>query len=202
MSFLVGPTQPAISDKVFLSSFLEQEAEQKSSFFLEMEELIADCIKGLGLALPVALIVALRAGRIVSHITALNLQNKVNDLSITVLKEQIVYQLKNLFTLYKDTTDINFHLPPEINLDQVAADLFFLEGTVQSLNEIHLSLLNQCTESPHFIQVLDVVISLGGGERMYQWAINSVSFYYLKAILEDQIRGLGRKKQISLKLNL
>ena len=128
-----------------------------------MEQLITASILSLGLAVPLALLVALRAGRMISEFTSLNLEGKVQELSITVLKEQIVYQLKLLFTVYKDTTpDVNF--PPGIDLGQVAEGLFFREETVLSLNEIHLSLLNHGTQSPHFVQALEFVLSsLGGG---------------------------------------
>lgn len=104
----------------------------------------------------------LRAGRLGTSINALNLEEKIDDLSITVLKEQIEYQLKPLLSIYKDTTDINFSLPPERNLEQVASSIFFQEETVQSLNDIYCSLLNQGTASPYFVQALEFRISFGG----------------------------------------
>lgn len=74
----------------------------------------------MGLALPVAILVAVRAGRMLHQMNSVNMETQITDLAVDVVKEKIVYQLKLLFAVYKDTTDIHFNPPPGINLDEVA----------------------------------------------------------------------------------
>lgn len=117
-----------------------------------MDILVSDYILSLGLTFTIALIVAFRAGQ-AREINSINLEEKVNDLTISALKEKRVSQLEILFRVYKDTTrDVN--LPAGVNLQEVAEHLFFSNESIQWLNQIYLDLVNQGTQSPHFAQAL------------------------------------------------
>lgn len=122
-----------------------------------MDLLVSDHIVSLGLTFSIALLVAFRAGQ-AREINSFNLADKVNHLTIDVLKEQIVSQLKILWRVYGDTTpDVN--LPTEIHLEEVAQRLFFLNQPIQGLNQIYVDLVNQSTQSPYFVQALEFVLS-------------------------------------------
>jgi len=69
-----------------------------------MDQLIADLISRMGLALPVAILVAVRAGQMIHQINSLNIEPKITDLAIDVVKENIVNQLEMLLIVYRDTT--------------------------------------------------------------------------------------------------
>lgn len=58
-----------------------------------MDSLISDFISRMGLALPVAILVGVRAGRMIHQINSLNMETKLTDLAIDVVKERIVNQL-------------------------------------------------------------------------------------------------------------
>lgn len=121
-----------------------------------MDLLISDHILSLGLTFSIALLVAFRAGQARER-NSINLEEKVNDLTINVLKEKRVSQLEILWRVYRDTTD-NMNLTTEVNLQEVAERLFFGDERIQSLNQIYLDLVNQSTQSPHFAQALDYVL--------------------------------------------
>lgn len=80
-----------------------------------MEQLIADFVSRMGLALPVAILVAVRAGRIINTIHSINMETKVTEVTIDVVKEKIVDQLSILLKVYKDTTE-GVSLPTGVNL--------------------------------------------------------------------------------------
>ncbi|KAK7370572.1 hypothetical protein VNO78_35192 [Psophocarpus tetragonolobus] len=124
-----------------------------------MEELIADFIGKMGLAVPLALLLAVRAGQMFHQRNSLNMETRVTDLAIDVVKDKIVDLLSILFRIYRDTTpDLN--LPTGVNLQDVSERLFFRDEGVQCLNQIYLDLVNQGTHSPHFAQALEYVLSL------------------------------------------
>jgi len=122
-----------------------------------MDLLIADFISSMGLALTVAILVAFKAGLMIHEINSLNMETKVTDLTISVIKERIVNKLSILLNVYRDTTgDVN--LPTGVNLQEVAERLFFSDSSVQWLNQLYLELVNQGTQSPHFAEVLNYVL--------------------------------------------
>lgn len=127
-----------------------------------MDQLVADLISRMGLALPVAILVAVRAGQMIHQMNSINMEPKITDLAIDVVLENIVKQLEILLRVYKDTT-ANVNLPTGVNLHDVAERLFFREKrSIPSLNSLYLELVNQGTQSPHFAQVLDYVLHFGG----------------------------------------
>lgn len=89
-----------------------------------------------------------------------NLETKITDFTVEVIKDQIVYELDIIFRVYRDTnpTDRNFHLPPGVNLQEVAEGLFFLDERVGPLHEIHLDLVSRGTQSDHFVQALQFLL--------------------------------------------
>lgn len=132
-----------------------------------MDQLVADFVSRMGLALPVAILVAVRAGRMINQIHTMDLERKVGDLAINVLKEKIVNQLQIEFRVYRDTT-VNVNLPAEVNLQEVTEHIFdisvterpyFLEERISSLNSIYCGLISQGTQSEYFLQVIQF---LGG----------------------------------------
>lgn len=89
-----------------------------------MEELIADFIGKMGLAVPLAILLAVRAGQMFHQMNSLNMETRVTDLAIDVVKEKIVDQLKILYRVYRDTTE-DVNLPTGVNLQEVSERLFF-----------------------------------------------------------------------------
>lgn len=126
-----------------------------------MDHLITDFISRMGLALPVAILVAVRAGQMLHLMDSMNIETKVTDVTMNVIKEKIVEQLSIIFRVYRDTTpDGNVNLPAEVNLQELSEHLFFRDESFQCLNQIYLDLVNQGTQSPHFAQALALVLSL------------------------------------------
>lgn len=52
-----------------------------------MEQLIADFISRMGLALPVTILVAVSAGKVIHTINSLNLETQITNLTVDVIKE-------------------------------------------------------------------------------------------------------------------
>jgi hypothetical protein len=105
-----------------------------------MDQLVADFISRMGLALTLAILVAVKAGH--HQMNSLNMEQKITDLAIGVIKENIVNQLEILFRVYRDTTgDVN--LPTGVNLQEVAERLFFIDESVQWLNQLYLDLVKR-----------------------------------------------------------
>ena len=125
-----------------------------------MDQLVADFVSRMGLALPVAILVAVRAGRMIHQMNSQNMETKVTDLTIDVVKEKIVDQLSILLRVYRETTE-DVNLPTGVNLQEVSARLFFGEARVNLLH-IHnkyCDLFSQGTQSEYFVQVIQF---LGG----------------------------------------
>lgn len=70
----------------------------------EMNELVADFVLQMGLALPVAILVAIRAGKMIHTITSMNMETKITHLAVDVVKEKIVEKLDIILSVYRDTT--------------------------------------------------------------------------------------------------
>lgn len=111
-----------------------------------MESLITSFISSMTLALPVALLVAIRAGQMIHKLHTLNMESQITDLTRDVLREKIVEQLSILLRVYRDTTE-NVNLPIEVNLQEVSARLFFLEDRVSFLDNLYKNLISQGTQS-------------------------------------------------------
>lgn len=118
-----------------------------------MDQLVADLISRMGLALPVAILVAVRAGQMLLEMNSLNMETKVTEVTIDVVKEQIVYHLEIIFRVYRDTTE-DVNLPTDVNLQEVSAHLFFVDERVSLLHNIYCDLLSQGTQSEYFLQVI------------------------------------------------
>lgn len=142
-----------------LPSFLEREAELQLQESFLMDSIVSDYILSLGLTFSIALIVAFRAGQ-AREINSINLEEKVNDLTISALKEKRVSQLEIMFRVYKDTTpDFYFELP---QVQEVAERLFFIDERIPYLNELYMDLVNQGTQSIPFSQALELGLSFVG----------------------------------------
>lgn len=123
-----------------------------------MDQLVADFVSRMGLALPVVILVAVRAGQMIHQMNSLNFETKVTDVTRDVIKEKIVDQLSILLRVYRDTTE-DVNLPTGVNLQEVSTRLFFVDERVSLLHNIYCDLLSQGTQSEYFLQVIQF---LGG----------------------------------------
>ena len=122
-----------------------------------MDQLVADFVSRMGLALPVAILVAVRAGRMIHQMNSQNMETKVTDLTINVVKEKIVDQLSILLRVYRETTE-DVNLPTGVNLQEVSA-LGEARVSLLHIHNIYCDLLSQGTQSEYFLQVIQF---LGG----------------------------------------
>lgn len=122
-----------------------------------MDQLISDFVSKMGLALPVAILVAVSAGRMIHQMNSLNMETKIKNLAVDVIKEKIVDQLEIVFQVYKDTTT-TANLPTGVNLQEVAERVLFSVDNIHGLNQIYLDLVNHGTQGIYFSQVLDYVL--------------------------------------------
>ena len=122
-----------------------------------METILFEYIVSLGLSLSIAILVAVRAGRMIHHINAINVETQVTDISKDVLKEQIIYQLEILYKVYRDTTE-GVHLPAGVNLQEVSTHLFFVDERVSLLNSIYCDLIAKGPGSEYFGQVIQFLL--------------------------------------------
>ena len=122
-----------------------------------MDQLVADFVSRMGLALPVAILVAVRAGRMIHQMNSKNMETKVTDLTIDVVKEKIVDQLSILLRVYRETTE-DVNLPTGVNLQEVSA-LGEARVSLLHIHNIYCDLLSQGTQSEYFLQVIQF---LGG----------------------------------------
>ena len=122
-----------------------------------MDQLVADFVSRMGLDLPVAILVAVRAGRMIHQMNSQNMETKVTDLTIDVVKEKIVDQLSILLRVYRETTE-DVNLPTGVNLQEVSA-LGEARVSLLHIHNIYCDLLSQGTQSEYFLQVIQF---LGG----------------------------------------
>ena len=108
-----------------------------------METILFEYIVSLGLSLSIAILVAVRAGRMIHHINAINVK--------------IIYQLEILYKVYRDTTE-GVHLPAGVNLQEVSTHLFFVDERVSLLNSIYCDLIAKGTGSEYFGQVIQFLL--------------------------------------------
>lgn len=123
-----------------------------------MDQLVADFVSRMGLALPVVILVAVRAGQMIHQMDSLNMETKVTDVTISVIKEKIVDQLSILLRVYRESTE-DVNLPTGVNLQEVSARLFFVDDRVSLLHNLYCDLISQGTQSEYFLQVIQF---LGG----------------------------------------
>jgi len=125
-----------------------------------MDQLVADFIFKLGLALPVAILLAVSAGRMIHQMNSWNMETKITNLAVDVVKEKIVDQLEIVFTVYKDTTPTgDGNLPTAVNFQEVAERVLWSVDNIHWLNQIYMDLVNHGTQSEYFLQVIQF---LGG----------------------------------------
>ncbi|KAL3575127.1 hypothetical protein D5086_023228 [Populus alba] len=122
-----------------------------------MDQLVADFISRMGLALPVAILVAVRAGRMTNQMKSQNMETKVTVLTIDVVKEKMVDQLSILLRVYGETIE-DVNLPTEVNLQKVST-LGEARVSLLHLHNIYCDLLSQGMQSEYFLQVIQF---LGG----------------------------------------
>lgn len=123
-----------------------------------MDQLVADFVSRMGLALPVVILVAVRAGQMIHQMNSLNMETKVTDVTRDVIKDKIVDQLSILLRVYRETTE-DVNLPTGVNLQEVSTRLFFVDERVSLLHNIYCDLISQGTQSEYFLQVIQF---LGG----------------------------------------
>lgn len=119
----------------------------------DMEKLVADFVLKMGLALPVAIMVAVSAGKMIPTINSINMERKITHLAVDVVKEKIVDQLEILLRVYRDTT-VDVNLPAAVNLQEVAERVLFSVDNIHWLNQIYLSIVNHGSQSEYFLQVI------------------------------------------------
>lgn len=116
-----------------------------------MDLLISEYITSLGLTLSIALLVAFRAGQ-ARNINSINMGNRLNQLTIDMLKERIVSKVEMLVRVYKETTPgLDFELPP---IEPIAQQILFTEESIPYLNSLYTSLIENGTQGEYFIQVI------------------------------------------------
>ena len=114
----------------------------------------------MGLALPVAILVAVSAGKMIPSINSLNIEPKITKVAVDVLKEKIVDQLAIVYKVYRDTTPTgDGNLPAAVNFHEVAERVLFSMDNIHWLNNIYMDIVNHGTQSEYFLQVLQF---LGG----------------------------------------
>ena len=115
-----------------------------------------------GLALPVAILVAVRVGQIIHQINSINMETEITNLAIDVLKEKIVQKLQIFYRVYKDTTPTGeFSFPTAVNFQEVAERALFSVDNIHWLNQIYLDLITNGTGSTYFVHILDVYGQIG-----------------------------------------
>ena len=147
---MVEPRQFSTS----LPSFLEEEAELHGNIFI-VDLLVSEYIASLGLTLSIALLVAFRAGQ-ARNINSINMEDKLNQLTIDALKDKIVSQVEMLVRVYRETTPgLDFELPP---IQPIAQQILFTEESIPYLNSLYTSLIENGTQAESFLQVLQFLV--------------------------------------------
>jgi hypothetical protein len=125
-----------------------------------MDQLVADFVSRMGLALPVAILVAVSAGRRIHRVNSRNMETEITNLAIDVLKDKIVEKLQIVSKVYKDTTPTgDGNLPTAVNFQEVAERVLFSVDNIHWLNQMYVDLANHGTQSEYFLQVIQF---LGG----------------------------------------
>ena len=123
---------------------------------LLMEQLLLDFISQMGLALPIVILVSIRAGRMLNEIRISEMETTITNLSLEIVKEEIVNRLDILWRVFRDFNG-RHDLPEKVNLQEACDRLFFSSG-MQDLNNIYLDLISQGAESEFFVQVFKFIV--------------------------------------------
>lgn len=118
-----------------------------------MDQLVADVILKLGLALPLAILVGIGAGKTIHTITTLNMETQIKDLAVDVVKGKIVEKLDILLRVYRDT-NVDVNLPAAVDLQAVSERVLFSVDSIHWLNHIYVCMVNHGSQSEPFLQVL------------------------------------------------
>lgn len=89
----------------------------------------------------------------IHQMNSLNMETRVTDIAIDVVKDKIVEQLTILCRVYRDTS-VDVNLPTGVNLQEVSAHLFFVDDRVSLLHNIYCDLIYQGTQSEYFQKVI------------------------------------------------
>ena len=128
----------------------------------DLSYLISQYILSMGLALPLAILVAFRAGRL-RGLTADNMEERLGDLAFDSVKEQINNKLTALFNQYMNMPNgIDYRFPGRLNIQQVAAHIHNDMEDLEVLQNLYFDLINHGVESAYFMQALNYVLSFGG----------------------------------------
>ena len=127
-----------------------------------MEDFIRDYIVSMGLVLPLAILVAFRAGRL-RGLNTDNMEERLGDLAFDSVKEKICNKLEALFHLYGNSAQ-DFRLPRGLTIQQVAAHIHLDVEDLAFLQNIYLDLENHGVQSPRFIQALEYGLNFGNGQ--------------------------------------
>lgn len=118
-----------------------------------MDQLVADVIFKLGLALPLAILVGIGAGKTIQTINSLNMETRITEVAVDVIKGQIIEKLEILLRVYRDT-NLDVNLPAAVDLQAVCERVLFSVDSIHRLNHIYVCMINHGTESEPFVQVL------------------------------------------------
>lgn len=129
-----------------------------------MDQLVADFVFKMSLALPVAILVAVSAGQTLPTLTSLNMERKITKLASDVMKDKIVEKLAIVYEVYRDISPTGGgNLPAAVNFREVAERVLFSVDNVHWLNNLSMDLVNHGTESECFVQVIQFL----GGQSFF-----------------------------------
>ena len=128
----------------------------------DFAQLITQYILSMGLVLPLAILVAFRAGRL-RGLNTDNMEERLGDLAFDSVKEQICNKLQGLFNIYMNMNyGQDFRLPGRLTIQQVGAHIHLDVEDLAVLQNVYLDLVNHGIQSPHFMQALEYVLNFGG----------------------------------------
>lgn len=121
---------------------------------------ITQYILSMGLALPLAILVAFRAGRLRGFNPG-NMEERLGDLAFDSVKEQICNKLIALFNLFMNMPngqDLRF--PGRLTIQQVASHIHDDVEDLTVLQNVYFDLIHHGVQSPYFMQALEYVLSM------------------------------------------
>lgn len=128
----------------------------------DFTHLITQYILSMGLALPLAILVAFRAGRF-RGLNPENMEERLGDLAFDSVKEQISNKLIALFNIYMSMPNgQDFRFPGRLTIQQVATQIHNDVEDLAVLQNIYFDLINHGVQSTYFIQAQEYVLNFGG----------------------------------------
>lgn len=118
----------------------------------------------MGLASPLAILVAFRAGRL-RGLNPGNMEERLGDLAFDSVKEQICNKLIALFNLSMNMPngqDFRFRFPGRLTIQQVASHIHDDVEDLTVLQNVYFDLIHHGVQSPYFMQALEYVLNFGG----------------------------------------